>query len=264
MTAIVPRRRFETHFQANPAEVRGLRPDHPAVVEGRTLFPTTVVDPRDAPRLLVSGINQRKLGDRVTKGKWRGMPIYSLTLEERATCPRSCHHWGDCMGNGMPFSRRHKHGLDLETRLAVELTEKQTKHPGGFVVRLHILGDFYSARYVDVWREFLGRFPALHCFGYTAWPATTKIGRKIEALREEQWGRFAIRRSTLEAEPRAAVTVRTLEAVSPGIVMCPAQELPARPSRVAGCGACGICWASNKPIGFALHGGIGRKKRANA
>lgn len=87
------KRRFTEMPTLDPESVNGLAAGHPALTEGRTLFPTTVVAPADAARLLVSGVNSRKLGGEVTKGPWKAMPIYSLTLEERATCPRACHHW---------------------------------------------------------------------------------------------------------------------------------------------------------------------------
>jgi hypothetical protein len=68
----------------------GLRQDHPAAVEGRTIFPRSVVGAADSPRLLVSGHNNSKLGKEVLRGSRAGWPIFHLTLEERATCPRSC------------------------------------------------------------------------------------------------------------------------------------------------------------------------------
>ena len=49
---------------------------------------------------------KNKLGRLVTKGKFKGYKVFSLTLEERATCPTSCERWGDCYGNNMPFAHR--------------------------------------------------------------------------------------------------------------------------------------------------------------
>ncbi|MBI5940126.1 MAG: hypothetical protein HY859_06845 [Caulobacterales bacterium] len=78
----------------------GLSPNHPAVVKGTTLFPTTVVSTWDSPRFLVSGHNNPKLGKQVLKGPRTGWPIFHVTLEERATCPRSCAVWADCLAPG--------------------------------------------------------------------------------------------------------------------------------------------------------------------
>ena len=166
-----PQRRFTETPKLNPEGVTGLPEGHEALTGKRTLFPSTVVEPFKSDRCLVSGKNSRKLGDRVTVGPWAGFPIYQLTLEERATCPETCHHWSTCYGNGMQLARRHRHGPDLELAVHGELVDLQEEHPDGFVVRLHVLGDFYSVDYVKVWERWLDEFPALHVFGYTAWAA---------------------------------------------------------------------------------------------
>jgi hypothetical protein len=129
-----------------------------------------VYDQKDLPRLLISGHNSRKIGRTVMKGKWRGFPIFTLTLEERATCPRTCAEWVSCYGNNMNWARRIKNDRAFEERLWEELAAKQKAHPAGFVVRLHILGDFYSADYTEIWAEAMEAYPALNVFGYTAQP----------------------------------------------------------------------------------------------
>src|SRR5262249_32616397 len=146
-----------------------LNPDHPALSEARTIFPTTVASPWDADRLLVSGHNNRKLGAHVTKGEWKGFPIYHLTLEERASCPRSCLRWADCYGNAVHMARRHDHrGDNFLDFLRAELWMLARANRDGFVVRLHTLGDFYSMDYVAFWAEMIDTLPMLHVFGYTA------------------------------------------------------------------------------------------------
>jgi hypothetical protein len=247
-------RRFTVMPELDPGSVRGLSEDHPAVTEGRTLFPTTVVDAADSPRLLVSGQNSRKLGSHVTKGPWKGFPIYSLTLEERATCPDSCHLFSSCYGNSMPFARRHRHGPDLELKLYGEVADLAELHPRGFVVRLHQLGDFYSLDYVMRWSHMLKDFPALRCFGYTAWPRHSPIGQTVKMLTDKQWDRFAIRFSSAEPKPQGATSIDYVPdgpRVPEGIV-CPAQM-----KRTDSCGSCGLCWhaaARDKTIVFVLHG----------
>lgn len=139
------------HYKPRPGEVVPLPSDHPAVVEGRTLFPKSVVAAEDSPRLLVSGHNNPKLGKQVLKGPRAGWPIYQLTLEERATCPSSCFNWARCYGNGMHMARRHRAGRDLELKLMEDLADLGVDHPQGFIVRLHTLGDFYSVGYVKFW-----------------------------------------------------------------------------------------------------------------
>lgn len=254
-----PFRRFTDVKELDPENVNGLAADHPAVLEGRTLFPTTVVDPRNSNRLLVSGGNSRKIGDRVTKGPWAGMPIYTLTLEERASCPSTCFHWQTCFGNGMPLARRHRHGQDLIDYLRAELRDLQNEYPEGFVVRLHVLGDFWSVDYVAAWAGFLRTFPALRVFGYTAHERGSEIGAALKRITDKQWDRFAIRFSSAMPKPQGATTIfRKAEAdnVPEGIV-CPMQT-----GKTDCCGTCGLCWseaAKDKTIVFMAHGRVGGK-----
>lgn len=238
-----PRRRFTKHGTSHAAI---LRPDHPAVTDGRTLFHKSVVSAADSPRLLIPGENQRKLGSHVVKGPWKGMPIYALTLEERATCPASCHHWRSCYGNNMPFSRRHEPGPELEAGIVRELRALAATHPGGFVVRLHVLGDFYSTGYVRVWEQMLKAHSALHVFGYTARPRESAIGRIVSASNREHDGRCAIRFSTPDGGPMTA-TARGQDGV-----ICPVQT-----GKTDCCGTCGLCWSPamrDKAIIFLDHG----------
>ena len=160
----------------------------------------------------------------------------------------------------MHFSRRHRAGPELVAQLDRELAALQRAHPRGFVVRLHILGDFYSVAYAQAWAGWLDRFPALHVFGYTARPRHTSIGAAVVSLRDRRWDRFAVRSSTVESAPASAVTIdRIPEAarVAEGIV-CPAQTGGAET-----CGRCGLCWAlaaRDKTIVFVLHGAAGSRR----
>lgn len=257
MPQTAPQRRFG-HYETDPGTAHSLPADHPAVRKGRTIFPSTVIDPEAAPRLLVSGINQRKIGSRVTKGTWAGMPIFCLTLEERATCPASCFHWRSCYGNGMHMARRHEHGPKLEYLLPLELADMQARFPAGFVIRLHILGDFYDAAYVMLWARWLQAFPALHVFGYTARPQNGGIGRTIDRMNRAAPERCAIRFSVPKISARGlrgdqieATTVWEMPetAQAAGAIVCPAQT-----GRTDCCGTCGLCWTTRKPIAFIAHG----------
>lgn len=244
------RSRFRS-IAPDPDSVRPLSLDNPAVVEGRTIYPGTVVSAENSPRLLVSGQNSRKLGHMVTKGKWKGFPIYQLTLEERATCPRSCFHWVTCFGNGMNWARRHSHKGRFLEFLAAELADLQERHPDGFAVRLHVLGDFFSVAYVNAWRNWLKAFPALHVFGFTAWQPDTEIGAAVRRTATLQWGRFAIRTSDALTGPRSLTIWRKPEAnvVKEGVI-CPAELNEGRV-----CGNCSLCWAApDKAVVFVAHG----------
>lgn len=224
--------------------------DHKAVVEGRTLFPSTVKYVEEVNRVLVDGYQSRKVGKQVMKGPWKGFPIYTLTLQERATCPRSCAHWRDCYGNHMHFANRIVNDADFEEILWLELEALNRKHPVGFVVRLHVLGDFYSVAYVKLWERALLHFQALHVFGYTARDPDNHddaIGKEVKRLSDECWSRFAIRFSGKDWGLQGAVTVPK-GVKHPGAITCPAQT-----GQTACCATCGLCWQAKATIAFEQH-----------
>lgn len=236
--------RLKRHVSAKPGAGRHLKRDHPAVTEARTLFPHSVVNAADSPRLLIEGKNQRKIGNKVIKGRWAGMPIFTLTLEERATCPVSCKEWATCYGNRMHWARRHRDDGTLTARLASEVAVLSLKFPAGFVVRLHILGDFASVAYVRFWEMMLANFQPLHIFGFTAHPIRSPIGKRLAKLNTEGdrcWIRFSGNHgamgSLVIADAKASVHV-----------ICPVQT-----GKTDCCGTCGLCWTMQKPIEFVRH-----------
>lgn len=247
-------RRFGSHKKRPPGEVWALAPTHPAVVNAQPLFPSRVVAADISPRLLVSGHNNRKIGKRVMKGEWAGMPIFTVTLAERATCPRACAMWEGCYGNSMHWARRHEHGKDFEEKLEREVAEKDRAHPNGFVVRLHVLGDFYSVAYVELWKSLAERHAGLHIFGYTARTAEHDgdIYGAIAEANQRYQGRVAIRFSGTAVGPMRAVVLHD-DMVPDTVIVCPAAT-----HQSECCATCGLCWspaAKTKTIGFPLHGG---------
>jgi hypothetical protein len=235
---------LKRHVSFKPGKGIDLGEGHPATAEGRSLFPSTVVDASDSPRLLIEGKNSRKIGDRVTKGRWAGMPIFTLTLEERSTCPRSCLEWSTCYGNRMHFARRHRDDGWLMPMPALEIEALAAKHPRGFVVRLHILGDFYSVEYARFWQLMLDENPALRVFGFTARAPGSPIGREIVAMNAEGdrcWIRFS---GALGAMGSLVIA----DAAASVHVLCPAQI-----GKTDCCGTCGLCWTMQKPIEFVRH-----------
>jgi len=199
--------------------------------------------------LLKTGHHNRKIGKEITKGRWKGFPVFTLTLEERATCPRSCAHWLDCYGNKMNWPTRFMADASLVPRLEVEIAALAKQHRA-FAVRLHVLGDFFSLAYVAKWRAWLDQFPGLHVYGYTAWPVTTPIGRAVADLAAARWGRFAVRTSNSSEPIRSTATIYSADAsgvVDDGIV-CPAQT-----GKTECCGTCGLCWQTQRRIVFLAH-----------
>lgn len=218
----------------------------PAFRSGRTRFPSRVFDPGEVRRVLKDGHQSRKIGKFVTKGPRRGWPLFTLTLEERATCPRNCKAWAFCYGNNMQAAERITAGPELEEALWRELGELQRAHPGGFLLRLHILGDFYSVEYVGLWERALEAFPALHIFGFTAHRPATEIGSRLMAMTED-WERFAIRFSGIGAPFKASI-IQDGEENPDWSIPCPAQT-----GATDCCATCGLCWQSQRSISFARH-----------
>lgn len=202
----------------------------------------------DGP-ILKSGHNNRKIGAVILKGKWRGYPIYTLTLEERATCPRSCAHWLDCYGNKMNWPVRWMADGDLVGAIERDLCDLSKAHRN-FAIRLHVLGDFFSVDYVQQWSAWLDRFKGLHVYGYTAWPEDTEIGLAVAKMAKDRWDRFAIRISNGPRLERSTKT--TYEADASGImdggIVCPAQT-----GKTECCATCALCWQTKRRIVFLAH-----------
>lgn len=196
--------------------------------------------------LFKGGANNRKIGSHIVKGKWSGFPVFTLTLEERATCPRSCRNYLDCYGNKMHWPSRFMADADLIPALESELTELSQQY-NNFVIRLHVLGDFFSIEYVNQWLRWLDRFPGLHVYGYTAWLPDTEIGALLAAEAEGRWDRFAIRTSNFDG-PRSTVTVYDSGASRDDGIVCPAQT-----GKTECCGSCALCWQTQERIIFLAH-----------
>jgi hypothetical protein len=230
-----------------------------AVEEGRTVFTHC----RRLPVLKKSGLSvlkpvkyNRKMGDGasvITKGYWRGMPMYNLTLEERATCPPDCPQWEDCYGNNMPFATRYEAGEALERAIAHDVGYLSERHPDGFVNRLHVLGDFYSVAYVQLWCNLIRAHPALRVFGFTHWQHNTSIG---EAVSNGYGPRFRIMRSDPASSsehdgdilPAAYTLPAGVGEARPGSTLCPWYS-----GKTASCLTCGLCWNGRISVSFPRH-----------
>jgi len=193
--------------------------------------------------MLMPGTNNAKLGGYVTAGKWQGSAMYSLTLPERTTCPTTCQQWDNCYGNNMPFAHRFDpDGPDFYNLLEQQLTKLDKKHAGeGYVVRLHVLGDFFSLKYVSWWVQRLRFPPELKLFGYTHPPFRSPIGQVIYSLNLTQPDRWQIRFSDDLNAPLSAVVTKDKDyvAIKGSEVVCPEQR-----NQTPSCAACGLCWSA--------------------
>lgn len=239
------RRRFAGIEPKGESRIQ-LDPHHPAYRDGATIFPRSVIPAGKLPRLLKAGENSRKIGGVVTKGHLRGAPIFTLTLEERHTCPRTCLQWSSCYGNNMNWAQRIADDGTLQARLFGELASLNAQYPTGFLVRLHVLGDFIDADYVAFWQQAMRDFPALTVFGFTAHDPRGAIGRAIALMIEEYGPRWSIRFSGF-ADPENGSEVVDAKADAAGI-LCPAQSDEQRC-----CASCALCWQSNRTISFLRH-----------
>lgn len=221
---------------------------HPTVEAGRSIFYRKGVHPV-GPNPLVSGHNNVKIGRDVRKGHLRGYWIYTLSLEERATCPRSCTHWHDCYGNNMPWAKRYQHGPELEAAIEAQLERLlAVRNRRGILVRLHALGDFYSVEYVHFWGQMLRKFPRLSVFGYTARPPDDPIGGAVFYTHHAYPKRFAIRLSDSARGWGATVSITRAEDCPPDAFVCPEQT-----GRTAACATCAACWGTSKNVAFIGH-----------
>jgi hypothetical protein len=238
--------RRKTRLGASEGPKIVLAPHDPRFRAGTTVFPTTVIPASRMKRLLKSGHNSYKTGKQFDRGHWKGMPISTLTLQERDTCPRTCLEWASCYGNNMPFAERIFDDGTLTKRLWGELATLNAESPDGFVVRLHVLGDFYSVEYVEFWRQALADFPALRIFGFTARRPGDPIGAALIFLVRDEPLRFRMRFSGAGYETdSAAVVDKAEDAIG---ALCPAERDPNK-----SCATCGFCPSSNKTINFIRH-----------
>lgn len=246
--------------QPIPRQQAALSSAHAAHHERRTVYQKRVFDAGELQRVLVSGKNNSKIGARCEVGAWAGMPIFYVTLEERATCPVDCFNWDTCYGNALPMAARVRYDAKFIMSLAAELDYLAWEHLGGFIVRLHMLGDFPEIGYLRWWHQRLREYPSLRIWGYTAHKPGTPIGDATWALNHAMPGRVAIRNSVrADAEPDTwqATTVwdRIEGRWAGGGIVCPA-EIP-RAAGAITCGRCGLCWKSELAktrISFLGHG----------
>jgi len=226
---------------------------HKALENAVSIFHAKGVHPVDnLKHILVSGHNNVKIGRDVRKGKlFKNYWIYTVTLEERATCPTSCHHWQDCYGNNMPWAKRadHTDRLKLQAMIERDIANQLSKRDrAGILVRLHALGDFFSVEYVEFWSDMLAKYPKLACYGYTARGLGDPIGAAISDVKTKYGRRFAIRWSDGGAPTDCTVSVHAGDDRPANAFMCPEQN-----GGTQACATCGLCWSTDKNVAFIGH-----------
>lgn len=229
----------------------GLEKPHAAIDDGHTLFAKSVKPVAELPHVLVSGHSNVKIGRDVRKGALRGYWIYTLSLEERATCPRSCAHWRSCYGNNMPWAKRVDHSDQIALQKAIRndlRIELGRRGRAGILVRLHALGDFFDPSYVMFWSDMLDRDSRLSVYGYTAWPPDSLIGQAVAYAKARHGQRFAVRWSNGGQDTDCTVSIKDSSAAPANAIVCPEQT-----GKTAGCGTCALCWSTDRNIAFVEH-----------
>lgn len=226
-----------------------------------TRYPKNVFKLSDYPHKVVKPSSNKKLGKSkkavVQKGTFKGYRMYTLTLTERDTCPTDCHHWQTCFGNNMPFAHRLDHSNPdlLMMRISQDIHEISEREKVGALIRLHILGDFFSTRYVRFWDGLLQTYPNIAAYGYTAYSPTSNnpdyaaIGWTIGQTRRKHGIRFSIRHS---GQPDIDFSANSLDVQKPEkgkSIHCPEQT-----GKAENCTDCVLCWQQpDRQILFATH-----------
>lgn len=213
-----------------------------------TRFPTRVLPVSAMGSILVSGHSNVKIGRDVRKGKLRGYWIYTLSLEERKTCPRSCDHWQTCYGNNMPFAKRVDHTDPAFLPALADEIAHLCAVKRGVLIRLHALGDFFSVEYVGFWRRMLVKHQNLALYGYTARNNEDDIGPAVFALRRGFGLRAMIRSSNGARHNLATVSIKAETDCPPDAFVCPEQT-----GKTICCATCAACWSTTKTVAFLEH-----------
>jgi len=154
------------------------------------------------------------------------------------------------LGGFIRYAHRFKAGDDLENRLEIELKKLNYIHKFGFVVRLHVLGDFYNIGYVKKWEKWLKMYPNMKVFGYTGYKPDDKIkkyaeiGLEILRVRLQNPKRFQIR---ISDGGNTEFSANAKEDNYDGFT-CPEQT-----KKVDTCADCGLCWTTLKNVNFINH-----------
>ena len=225
-----------------------------------TIYKKSIKNLSDYKYNVIKPSKNKKLGSNksaiVKKGSFKDYRMYTLTLEERATCPKTCFHWSTCFGNNMPFAHRISHFNQplLEQKIDSDLSLYCSKQYG-VLLRTHVLGDFFNIRYVLFWESMLEKYPNLALYGYTAYLPEdsnkhySEIGLEIKRLVKKFGNRFAIRFSNSFKESFSANSTDIMKAVKGESIVCPEQT-----KLTDNCTTCALCWdCPSKKILFITH-----------
>ena len=232
---------------------------NPELRKYTTIYPKTVYtinswdDYKAYGHNLLKQSNNSKLGKVVSKGAFKGKPLYSLSLVERLMgCPKNCHHWESCYGNNMPFAHRFK--TDKRKKVFRDILEYEIgnllkKYKQGIHIRLHVLGDFYSRDYAWFWGYIVSHYKNVSIYGYTAHKPDSKIGHTINSvIKMVGFENFAVRFSNANIKLSANSTEYKPKLIASKNVSLNLKSIQCleQIDKVANCVSCALCW--NKKV----------------
>lgn len=218
-----------------------LKPNNPALQRAVTIHPKAVRSPVETNIIKAVTANSKlgKGSNVISKGKWAGMPMFQMSLQERASCPSTCKQWAACFGNNMAFAHRidHTHP-EFMPKLAAEIEVLAVTYRHGFVIRPHVLGDYFSPEYAAFWIDQTATHSNLHIFGYTHHLRDSIIGRMVTEWNKNPrvWVRFSDQGGDMSAN------------VEGEGFPCPEQT-----GQTQSCLTCGACWSTTKAVSFKGH-----------
>lgn len=218
-----------------------LKPNNPALQRAVTIHPKAVRSPVETNIIKAVTANSKlgKGSNVISKGKWAGMPMFQMSLQERASCPSTCKQWAACFGNNMAFAHRidHTHP-EFMPKLAAEIEVLAATYRHGFVIRPHVLGDYFSPEYAAFWIDQTATHSNLHIFGYTHHLRDSIIGRMVTEWNKNPrvWVRFSDQGGDMSAN------------VEGKGFPCPEQT-----GQTQSCLTCGACWSTTKAVSFKAH-----------
>ena len=212
-----------------------------------TKFKKTIKDLKDYDFNVLKLVNNKKISkDRkitqVQQGIFKNFTCFTLTLVERETCPSYCYHYKTCYGNHMFRSPRMS---ALDENLLISRLDKEIKilcsQYKGVLIRLHILGDFFSQKYILAWFNWLKKYSNLAIFGFTALLKSSQLGSLLNDIRKNFDKRFSIRFSNQTNVRFSANSINLEKPIKQKSLICP-QQL----NKNVDCLNCCLCWDQPK------------------
>lgn len=225
------------------------------------------ITPSDLPldEATIEGLapGNKKTGTSGTKYK----TVFVWNLPAIATCPgrsdwcvKHCYN-ADERADVFPVDKWRENwaqGITQRDALRSRICEQLAHAPGPVAVRLHSSGDFFSASYVNFWKEIAGTNPSVSFWAYTRSWSDLSIRPSLEELRRlANVQLFASWDNTMTEPPeqwRISVVIDDLIMVPEHEIHAPNIVCPEQIGATPNCASCGYCiHAGDGNVTFILH-----------